>query len=189
MAATVRFDARGFRTFEQRMGGAVARAINKSAVSVRAVGARAISKDMGLRVGDVREQIVLRRAHPTEPTATLTVRGRGIPLIKLGARGREPSRGIPGGVTYRLFGGQRRIARAFIATMESGHRGVFRRRGKPRLMKKGRWAATKRLRQRIVEIVGPSLPRMFTRHAEAMRARYAEVMPGNLRHELQRLVK
>jgi hypothetical protein len=177
MPATVRFDARGFRTFEQRMGGAVARAINKSAVSVRAVGARAISKDLGLRVGDVREQIVIRRAHSTEPTATLTVRGRRIPLIEFSARGPEPSRGRGKGVTYRLRGQRRRIPSAFIATMRSGHRGVFRR------------LRTRRLP--IVELFGPSLVRSFTRRAvvNAMRARYAEVMPANLKHELQRLVK
>jgi hypothetical protein len=53
----------------------------------------------------------------------------GIPLIDLGATGPEPSRG-QGAVKVKLAGD---FPSAFIATMRSGHRGVFERKGSKRL--------------------------------------------------------
>jgi hypothetical protein len=69
------------------------------------------------------------------------------------------------------------VAGAFIARMLSGHRGVFKRRAVPRLP--------------IVELFGPSLPRVFTRATiAAARTRLAgELLAKNLAHEIQFLVR
>lgn len=177
MATTLHFDVRdairGLKALRTRAPYAVARAINKSAMSARTEAAREISADIGLRVGLVRGEISVDRATPERAIATIGVRGRRIPLIEFGARGKEPSRGRGRGVTYRMRGVRMRLPHAFIAQMRSGHRGVFKR------------TRTKRLP--IVELHGPSLARVFAKDAivKAVRARYEEAMTKNLPHEIE----
>jgi hypothetical protein len=77
----------------------------------------------------------------------LEITGNRIPLIDFAARGPEPSRGRGRGVSYRLPGGRSRDPHAFIATMPSGHRGVFKRTGKER--------------NPIIQSHGPSLVNVF----------------------------
>jgi hypothetical protein len=152
---------------------AFSRAMNRSAISARAVGARVVAKDLGLRVGTIREQIKISRATVVDLTVTLSVRGRRIPLIEFSASGKEPSRGKGRGVSYRLGGQRRRIPTAFIATMKSGHRGVFRRILRGRLP--------------IVELLGPSIAVAFSRKpiVEAISNRFREAMSTNLQHEIE----
>ena len=181
MAVTMRLNLQPLKKFQRVVGVATSRAINKSSVSVRAVGSRALSQDLALRVGDVRKELVLTRATAQTQEARISVRGRRLPLILFGATGPQPSRGRGRGVSYRFGRGRKRIASAFIATMRSGHKGVFRRILKASLP--------------IVELFGPSLAVAFTRRGvkKAMTDRYAEVMPKNLQHEilfeLQRVAK
>lgn len=177
MIVTMRFEmkdaVRGLQALETRAPHAVARAINRSTTTVRATAAREISADMGLRVGAVREQLVVSPATAANPVATITASGRRIPLIEFGARGPEPSRGRGRGVTYRFPRGRGRIPTAFITTMRSGHRGVFRRAGKRRLP--------------IVELLGPSIPFVFSTAAirRALESRFHEAMMTNLPHEIE----
>lgn len=177
MATTLHFDARdairGLKALRTRAPYAVARAINRSVTTVRAAAAREISADLGIRVGVVKEQLVVDSATPQRPVATITASGRRIPLIDLDARGPEPSRGRGRGVSYRIGGVRRRLPHAFIAQMRSGHRGVFKR------------TRTKRLP--IVELHGPSLARVFAKDAivKAVQARYEEAMTKNLPHEIE----
>lgn len=174
---TFRFDTtdamRGLRLLKGRAPHAVARAINRSASTVRTHAARELSTDLGLRVGVVKEHLELSRATAVHPVASITVRGRRIPLIDFGARGPEPSRGRGRGVSYRLPKGRGRVPDAFITTMKSGHRGVFRRTGKRRLP--------------IRELFGPSLPFVFSRDAivRTLKERYRDAMLTNLTHEIE----
>lgn len=62
------------------------------------------------------------------------ISGRAISLTKF------PHIRTPSGVSVRLGGKTRRLKSAFIATMKSGHEGVFRRRGKGRLPIRELWA-------------------------------------------------
>jgi hypothetical protein len=198
MPAAVRLNVKNLRALDRRMGSAAARAINKSVVSARVIGARAISKDMGLKVGTVREQLIPTRATTARPEAELRVRGSRIPLIEFGARGPEPSRGRGRGVTYRIGGRRRRrLASAFITTVRGrtgiqaggGHRGVFRRLGTSDKKSRGAWSKN----LPIIELFGPSIVRVFSRRSiqAAIKARYGEAMITNLKHEvafeLQRL--
>lgn len=119
------------------------RALNRGIKAARTAGARAVSKDMGIRVGTARDRLELEQARPGKPEAALKASRKRIPLIDFkGTRGPYPSRGKGRGVRSGLKGGQRQIPDAFI-TQVGGHRGVFRRRGTARLP--------------IVELKGPSI--------------------------------
>lgn len=69
-----------------------------------------------------RSALAVSKARADRPQATLTALGYKPPLIHFAAKA------TPAGVTYRLPKGRGPARHAFIATMRSGHRGVFRRR-------------------------------------------------------------
>lgn len=151
---------------------ATARALNRSAVSVRAAMASAVKADVGaLKVGAVKDKIEIREANPgPRPEASLRVSKRRIALMAFGARQ------FSYGVRARLKGGADRIPGAFVATMPSGHTGVFKRRGRARL--------------HIDERFGPSLARPFARlWPDVGRRKFVEVLPKNLRSESRFLAR
>jgi hypothetical protein len=151
----------------------VARALNRAIVSTRTVMAPAIAKDMGLKSTVVRESMRVKEAHSDRFTASLEVSGARIPLIDFGARGPEPSRGR-GKVTAKVQGGRKAYPGAFIATMSSGHRGVFLRSGASRLP--------------IAELHGPSLPHVFDKYIPMGLARGEESLVKNLQSEFRFLL-
>lgn len=153
------------------------RALNRSIASGRTVMARSVAQDIGAKVGDVRERIQLYEATPSRLVARMATGLRPrLPLIDLRARGPEPSRGKGRGVSYRIGQQARRLPHAFIATMRSGHRGVFMRDAAERLT--------------ITERFGPSLGRVFLRFVKDVKARTVEMFNKNLiaelRHRLRR---
>lgn len=150
---------------------AVTRALNRSADSGKTAMTRAIAADTGLAARAVRDQLIVARANAGNQVATITVRGKRIPLIDFKARGLEPTRGKGRGVSYRLPTGRGRAERAFIATMSTGHRGVFMRTGRSRLP--------------IRELFGPSLPHVFAKYQKVGRDRAYEQLFKNLRSELR----
>lgn len=131
---------------------------------------RLIAGDTGLKQKDIRESMVLRMASASSPEASLNAKLKRIPLIDFRAKGPEPSRGKGRGVSYRLPGGKGRVENAFIATMSSGHRGVFKRKGQDRLG--------------IVELKGPSLGQVFSKFRPQGAARVLEVFDKNFDHEM-----
>jgi hypothetical protein len=157
--------------YERRFPNAIMRALNRAGTSTRAVMASLSAKDLGLPVGTVREQMPIQKATPTRLLVRISTTGKRIPLIDFKARGPEPSRGKGRGVTARLPGGKGRYPHAFIAVMRSGHRGVFQRTGRARLP--------------VVELKGPSLPRVFDKFAPQGLARGEEALRKNLAHELR----
>jgi hypothetical protein len=74
------------------------------------------------------------------------------------------------GVSWSLPSGRGSDAHAFIATMPSGHRGVFRRTGIARLP--------------IRELRGPSLVHVFRKFLPAGAARATVALMTNLRSEI-----
>jgi hypothetical protein len=158
------------RDYPAKVTRATVRALNRAIASGRTVMVREIARDTGLRSKDVRDAMVMREASAARPEARLAARLKRIPLIDFRARGPEPSRGRGKGVTYRLSGGRGRIESAFIATMKSGHRGVFRRKGKERLG--------------IIELYGPSLGQVFRKYRAQGMARAQEMFEKNFDHEL-----
>lgn len=93
------------------------------------------------------------RAIETRLEAEVNAKTRGaakaIPILQLQAKqvGRGPK--VAGGVSFRFEGQTKTIPDAFIATMRSGHRGVFSRTGRRRLP--------------IIEEKGPALRTVFDR--------------------------
>lgn len=184
MAGTMRLDVREFESQLaklRRPGAPVARALNRSITSGRALAARLISREMGLKVSTVKAALRTTSANQNHLTATLTASTKRIPLIQFNARGPEPSRGKPGGVTAKLKGGPGRYPHAFIATMPTGHRGVFTR---PDGVRRRRGAAPNRSQLPIVELKGPSIWRAFEQVEPEVRARTGEQLVKNLASEI-----
>ncbi len=132
---------------------AASRALNRLATTVRARAAREISKDMKVKVGTARGAMRITRANRATLESQVIARGARIPLIEFRARQTRP------GTSYDIGKGRKTLQSAFIATMLSGHRGVFARQGPKVVMTKGRYRG--QMRQRIYERFGPSIPRVF----------------------------
>jgi len=158
---------------------AVARGLNRTAMSERTVMARAVATDMGIKVGDAKSAIVVDKATAAKLTARLSSRGKRMPLINFRATGPFPSRGRGQGVAYTARGGRQRIANAFLAVVtragddgeHAGHRGVFIRLGKKRLP--------------IKQLYGPSIAHVFSQLLPVGEARRNEVLTTNVGHEIQ----
>lgn len=163
---------RAFKRLKEGARPAIARALNRSAGSAKTAMVRVIAADLGLKAGDVRDHVVVKEARPDNLTATFFASGKRLPLIDFRARGPEPSRGKGRGVSARLPGGAGRYPNAFIATMGSGHRGVFvRRPGSGRLP--------------ITELHGPSIAQSFRKNVSIGAARAKEQLIKNIQSELR----
>lgn len=158
----------GIDGLRKRFPNAIRRALSRAGTSGRAEMVKSIAADTGISSKRIREGIKINTLGDTG--IQLEVVGSRIPLIEFQARGPEPSRGRGRGVSYRLTGGRGRAETAFIATMRSGHRGVFQRRGKSRLG--------------IYELKGPSLVKVFEKYLPQGAARAQEALVTNLRSEI-----
>lgn len=159
------------RDYSLKVHRATVRALNRAIKSGQSVMVKAIAGDTGLKQKDVREAISLREATLFKPEASLGATLKRIKLMQFGAKGPQPSRGRGHGVTYRLKGGRGRVENAFIATMQSGHVGVFKRAGTARLG--------------ITELKGPSIGQVFSKFRPTGVSRALEVFQKNFDHELQ----
>lgn len=132
---------------------AVVRALNRTADQVRTQASRAV-RDAGynLKAATIKANIKIKRATAGNLRATVVASGRPIPLIQYGARQTGK------GVTVNVQKGRKLIAGAFIATMPSGHKGVFVRGAgnvHKRVARNGKvsWHGLP-----IRELFGPSIP-------------------------------
>ncbi len=125
---------------------AAARAINKTITTVNAQAARDIKKDIGgkLSISEIKASMNKTQANPRALYAAIYAKGRRIPLIKIDPSASQDS----SGVNYKTGKGRNHIPHAFVSTMKTGHKGVFKRKGSARLP--------------IQELYGPSLPKVFT---------------------------
>lgn len=187
----MKLDAADLENALRRLKGAapvaVARALNRSIATVRTQAVRAVAQDVGLPQKSVREAMPIQQATPGRLVARLEVTGKKIPLYDFKAR--QTARGV----TYRLPGGRNFLPSGFIATMKSGHVGVFVRglgakhqKGRGSWRQRSGWPALP-----IKERFGPSLPRVFGRQriTDALRTVAKDVMAKNLAHEVQFLLQ
>lgn len=101
---------------------ATARALNKTAAQARTQAAREIRNQYNISSRIIARHIHLNRATRSVLTASVTAEGEKLPVVAFGAR--QTKRGV----TAQIKRGARRLIRsAFIATLRSGHRGVFAR--------------------------------------------------------------
>lgn len=178
MALKIEVDSKkvavALETAPKKAGVALLRALKRGTKSAKTTGKRAVAKDTGLKAGDVAKRIRITEPKAQTLTGTLHADLKRIPLIKFGAKGPEPSRGRGRGVRYRGKSGRGSLPHAFIATMPSGHRGVFSRAGKDR----------KPIRQHF----GPSVGRVFDLHRDEIMARGEEVVIAELDRQLDRML-
>ena len=183
---SVRFNTaqmeRAFRELGQRLGTlALLRGLNRAASSAKTLMVREVSRDMGLKVGTVRDQVKVVEARANRLEATVSTSGKRIPLIDFRATGPEPSRGRGRGVRARLPGGAGKYPHAFIARMASGHRGVFERISPATSTSRGAWSKNLPIR----ELRGPSIPHVFGKYLPAGAARAQEIMLTTLESEIK----
>lgn len=98
------------------------------------------------------------------------------------------------GVTYKVIrkGGRKKLKGSFAAKMPNGGEGIFKRRGTPVIMTKGRYKGERR--QPIVRKTGPSIPYMFRRVAmksmkSYVKLNYKRQFKANFRAEQQKVTK
>jgi len=168
----------GVDNLKAKFPAAVRRALTRAGNSGRTAMVRAMAEDTGLPSKSIRDQIKVNLVG--DQAVQLEVTGNRIPLIDFKARGPEPSRGRGRGVSYRLPGGKGRAEHAFIATMPSGHRGVFQRGRGARSTKTARgWSGLP-----IYELKGPSLVKVFSKYLDLGVERTQEALVTNLRSEI-----
>ena len=149
---------------------ATSRALNKTAQAVQTVAIKAISADIGVKQSVIRPTLRLDKAHRNRLSARVNVIDvKRFSLMMIDPRAKQTAQGV----SYRGQGGRRLIAHAFIATMKSGHRGIFKRLGKARLP--------------IRELEGVSVYTVFLKPPiqAAMQMQACNRWSGNLLHELR----
>lgn len=163
---------------------AAASALNKMAKQVRTQAVKEIGQKYNLKAADIKGVIQdPTRATPTKLTARLKARVRGVGLIKFAARWKRPKgwgatwRGKPPATVSVIRGTRKPVKGAFIATMQSGHTGVFVRTGN----------TTSKGKAEIEEKFGPSPAQLFGSRAilAKMRAFVASKLPAILKHEIE----
>jgi Prophage minor tail protein Z (GPZ) len=134
----VALDSREMRT-------AVMRSLNRTADGVKTDASREIRKSYNVTNKALSPAFSIWRATTVDLVAKVSASGRPLQLIGFAARQ------VKAGVSVSVKRGSRKVVKsAFIARMQSGHLGVFRRAGRKRLP--------------IDELYTVSVPGMFGAH-------------------------
>lgn len=160
---------------------ATVRTLNKVAAQTKTAASREI-RDAGynLKAADVKAKIKIIPATSGNPVATVKCVGRPIPLIKFSARQTKA------GVSVNVKNGRKVIKDAFIATMPSGHTGVYVRVGKAhrKVEKSGKavWSGLP-----IKQLFGPAIPDAFgsVTVSKALLSLVKTKFPDILSHEIK----
>jgi hypothetical protein len=115
--------------------GALKRALRKAGATalrdMRAEASKRIRQRKRIKSSYIRDAITMRRPNGGDIASmewAIDVSGKPVPLIAY------PNRQTRKGVSVEVNRGKRTLIKgAFLATMRSGHKGVFRRRGRARL--------------------------------------------------------
>ena len=144
------------------------RALNKTAVSGRKITVDEVRKEINIKAGAARKQVSLRRSRPSTLKSVLLVKHKPIPLAAY-AGVRQTKKGVS--VQMMKSKPRKLFKGAFIATMPSGHRGVYRRKGKGRLP--------------IQELYGPNVQSVFVEKVLLIQDKTLPVLEKNLDHEIR----
>jgi Prophage minor tail protein Z (GPZ) len=183
---------RKFNLVQEETRSAIPRALNKTATTVRARAARQIrSVGYGIKIAAIKKSITIRKANRAELTAIVRAAGKPIPLINYSARKNKS------GVTVAVLNGKKTIDGAFIATMHTGHKGVFVRVGSAaerHAIGRGALKVSKGPKKYsykhglpIRELFGPSVPNAFANTIvqnaleEVVQQRFGVVLEQELR--------
>lgn len=168
---------KALRKLKAKANPSCARALNRAIVSARTVMTTEIARDMGMKAADVKAAMTVTEATPTSLSARLAASGKRIPLIKLGAKGPQPSRGRGRGVSVK----GKRYPNAFLATVGGQHRGVFTRVGSSSRKSAGAWSPN----LPIAELKGASIGHVFEKYLPIGIARGEEALKKNLESEFR----
>lgn len=146
----IEYDAKSLRRVEKMLQGipnalpkVVSRAINRTASPAKSEISQGIREKINATAKRVNERINIIKATYNNWIATIHISRRRLPLMAFGAKQTAK------GVSYKIKrnGSREFIPHAFIATMKSGHEGVFERDWMERLP--------------ITEKFGPSIGEQF----------------------------
>lgn len=162
----------------ERATRAMVRAMNRAIASGRTVMVREVARDTGLTQAVVRAAMRMQEATWGRPIAELAASLRPLSLSKFGAR--QTTRGVtanlgPGG------GGRKVYPNAFLATMRSGHTGVFERQLPSTRKSPGAWGKN----LPIGEKHGPSIGHVFRKYRPLGISRVEEQFEKEFDHELK----
>lgn len=182
MSVTVNVDIRGLVPWQRNISANVIRATQAAGSSalraMRAEGSRRIREKKGIQAGQIDRALTL--LYPPSKDVflwRLVAKAKPIPLIAFGARQTRT------GVSVEVTKGKRSIIRhAFIATMASGHKGVFMREGPKRRMAQGRYAGKmrqpidERFSATVASALGQAAPEVMERGKETFRTTFNRMM-------------
>ncbi len=187
---------------------ATSRAINRTLVSTRAYMAKTIREDYAIKAGDIRKELVIKKAWWSQLYGSISGSGSpGLPLMdfvrgskaapstkKLKNGAYRPSVGVP--VLIRKDKGKIAVRGGFIAKMPNGHVGIFRRADPS---KTGRKLANSQIRiqqtaladRYIKELHGPSPIRILSSdyYDEKIEDFSDETLQKNFQHEADYVLK
>jgi hypothetical protein len=162
---------------------AATRAVNKTVTGLKTAATRLVGRELGVTrvtlVGTKEKRtdfFTVTKATYTNQVGVLGVSTRRLPLILFSAR--ETSTGV----TYRLPGGRGHLPGAFLATMQSGHTGVYRRARPSVRQSAGRPGTSFNLP--IDEAFGPSPGAVIRRHETEMQQLGQTLLEKNMAHEI-----
>lgn len=155
-------------------------AINKVLRSCRTEANRLLRESYRLSKSDIDKVMSLKLSTGSNLTGQLIVGGQRFKLYAF------PSRQLKIGVKVTITKrSPKTLPHRFIATMQSGHTGIFQRKGDKRRMTKGRYKEA--LRQPVVELMGPSVAQLFAskKIIERLKALVKEKLPEVFAHEFE----
>lgn len=160
---------------------AIMRAVNKTAAAAKTAASREIrAQGYNIKAAAISKSLLIHRATKHDLKAVISVTGKPIPLLAYG--GRQVGRGV----SVQVKNGRKIIRGAFIATMPSGHQGVFVRVGKrhKKVMRNGHvvWSGLP-----IKQLFGPSIPSAVANEAvqRALAQTIKQKYPRLLAHEIK----
>lgn len=165
----------------------VVRSLNDVAEQAKVRASREIrAAGYNLKSARIKKAIEIIRAKPGNLVAIVRASGRPMPLIEYD--GKQDRKGR---VTVKVKDGRKVVKDAFIATMSSGHRGIYVRKGTAhkRVVKNGR---VRYSGLPIQELYGPSIPAVFgnaviqSAMETLVREKLPSVLQGNIRFFLKR---
>jgi hypothetical protein len=120
---------RNLQRLGQQAPRAIALAVNDTARHVRSEASKGIRAEWNVKAKTIREAIKTRPATTANPEAQVTASSKPLPLYGFGPRK------LKRGYSVRIKKGRppTRLPTSFVATMSSGHVGLFERMGKGRL--------------------------------------------------------
>lgn len=179
--AEARVTIRGDRTkgIPKIMALAASRALKRAAISARAHLSSALNKETGVRIKVIKPRLLIIHATPDKLEALIRVGGTPVPAIEYRAKQ------TPAGVIFGTGSSRALLKGAFLATMKSGHRGVYSR-SRPTRSRKGKPRSSPALP--IFERFGPPLSIIALR-TEILKSALAvgeASFKKNFEHELKR---